>query len=227
MQVFEGIDIKVIRSDRKTISIYVERDGSVSVLAPKKLTEVELQKVIKSKEYLISKYLAEWQQLNDGQIAREYVNGQSFLYLGRNYRLEIIKNQEEPLILKNGYFLLSEIEKEKAREHFISFYKEKVRPRIEKRVELYKTYLGVNPNKIRVMELKNRWASCTTNGNLNFHWKCAMAPADVLDYIIIHELAHLIHKNHTKAFWNEIDKVIPDYSNRLQWLTRNGAGMDL
>lgn len=227
MQVFEDIEIKVKRSNRKTVSIYIERDGTVSVLAPEKLTDEKLQEAIKSKEYLISKYLAEWQQLNDVRVAREYVNGQSFLYLGRNYRLGIINNQELPLILKNGYFLLSEREKDKARQHFISFYKEKIKPRIENRVNLYKGHLGVNPKQVRVIELKNRWASCSNMGNLNFHWKCAMVPTDVLDYIIIHELAHLLHKNHTKAFWNEIDKVMPEYTKHLHWLKRNGAGMDL
>ena len=77
------------------------------------------------------------------------------------------------------------------------------------------------------MELQNRWASCSNKGNVNFHWKCAMAPIDVLSYIVVHELAHLIHPNHTTAFWNEIDKVYPNYDKQVQWLKLNGAGMDL
>jgi predicted metal-dependent hydrolase len=77
------------------------------------------------------------------------------------------------------------------------------------------------------MELKSHWASCSETGNINFHWKCMMAPLKVIDYIIIHELAHLIHKNHTDAFWNTVDKVLPDYQQRKEWLRKYGAMMDL
>jgi hypothetical protein len=87
--------------------------------------------------------------------------------------------------------------------------------------------LGVIPSKIRVIELKNRWASCSESGLLNFHWKCIMAPITVIDYIVVHELTHFIYPNHTDAFWNTVDKVLPDYMERKQWLRENGAGMEL
>jgi len=77
------------------------------------------------------------------------------------------------------------------------------------------------------MELQHRWASCSEKGNLNFHWKCAMAPIDTLKYIVIHELVHLIHPNHTTSFWNDVDKIVPDYERQVKWLEINGAGMDL
>ena len=87
--------------------------------------------------------------------------------------------------------------------------------------------MGVQPRSIKLMDLKHRWASCTASSNLNFHWKCMMAPLTVIDYIVVHELAHLIHPNHTAAFWNEVDKVLPDFQERKSWLMDNGAGMDL
>ncbi len=87
--------------------------------------------------------------------------------------------------------------------------------------------MDLTPNGIRVIDLKNRWASCTPEGKLNFHWKCMMSPATILDYIVVHELAHLIHPNHSAAFWNEVDKVLPDYGERKEWLRVHGAGMDL
>ena len=87
--------------------------------------------------------------------------------------------------------------------------------------------MGVKSKSIKIMDLKHRWASCTASGNLNFHWKCMMAPLTVIDYIVVHELAHLIHSNHSAAFWNEVDKVIPDFQERKCWLRDNGAGMDL
>lgn len=76
-------------------------------------------------------------------------------------------------------------------------------------------------------QLGNRWASCSTRGNLAFHWKCLMAPQTVIDYIVIHELCHLHHRDHTDAFWNEVDKVLPQYRERKEWLRKNRAGLDI
>ena len=91
----------------------------------------------------------------------------------------------------------------------------------------FQAKMGVQPKAVRIIELKNRWASCSAKGNLNFHWKCMMAPPTVLDYIVAHELTHMIHPNHTEVFWNEMDKVMPDYRERKEWLRVNGAGMGL
>jgi len=99
MNTLEGINYNIKRSNRKTISIYVERDGSVSVLAPQKMEAAELEAAIESKAYLLHKHLAEWEILNRSRVIREYVNGQSFLYLGRNYRLQFVEAQDVPLKL--------------------------------------------------------------------------------------------------------------------------------
>lgn len=224
----KDITFNIKKSRRKTLSIYIERDGTVTVIAPENLRNQEIEDVLKKKEYRIYKSLAEWEVTNTAKVDREYVNGQSFLYLGRNYRLEIVNgDQEKPLILKNGYFLLRKKDKARANQMFKEFYKKKGYPKIIERVERYKKRIDVNPKQIRIMELKNRWASCSEKGNLNFHWKCIMAPSDVLSYIVAHELVHLVHKNHTKAFWNEIDKVVPDFQRHIEWLRINGAAMDI
>ena len=225
--IVSGIDIAIIKSKRKTVSIFIERDGSVSARVPDNLSDDEVNAVLKSKEYQIHKNLAEWTQLNEKRTIREYVNGQSFLYLGRNYRLSIVDEDILKLTLKNGHFLLPKRLKDKAKELFVEFYKEKLNEKLQPIIKRYKNQLGVSPNEIKIMELQNRWASCSNKGNVNFHWKCAMAPIDVLNYIVVHELVHLIHTNHTAAFWNEVDKVIPNYDRHVQWLKINGAGMDL
>lgn len=225
--IIRGIDIQITRSKRKTVSIYVERDGTVAALIPDTLSDEELATIIKSKEYQIHKNLAHWTQLNEARMEREYVNGQSFLYLGRNYRLRLVDEKVGSIILKNGYFLMEKHEKMKAKELFIDFYKTKLREKIRPIIERYKNQMNVNPKELKIMDLQNRWASCTSKGNLNFHWKCAMAPIDVLHYIVVHELAHLIHPNHSPEFWNTIDKILSDYQKHIKWLRLNGAGMDL
>jgi len=229
MQKYRDIEYTLTRSKRKTASIYIERDGQVSIQVPEQLTEQQVEELIESKRKWIYTHLAEWRDLNATRVQREYVNGEGFLYLGRTYRLKRVETQDKPLMLKNGYFCLridngTALDADAA---FKSFFREKGKKRISARVLCFQTKMGVHPKAVRIIELKNRWASCSLRGNLNFHWKCMMAPPPMLDYIIVHELAHLICANHTEAFWNEVDKVMPDYRDRKEWLRVNGAGMDL
>jgi len=229
MEVFtyKKIEYSVKRSKRKTASIYIERDGSVSLLTPESFTTDMIEKMLESQLYQIYKHIANWEDLNTTRVYREFVNGEGFLYLGSSYRLQIVEDQATPLLLKHGFFKLRKKELHKAREVFKDFYKTKIVVKINERINLFADKLGVNPNSVKIMDLQNRWASCSTNGNLNFNWKCAMAPLKVLDYIVAHELVHLIHPNHNEAFWNELDKILPDYHQRKTWLKINGASMEL
>lgn len=226
-QKYDDIEYNLKRSNRKTMSLYIERDGSISILAPKDLEIDEIEKLIESKKYWIYKSLEEWALLNKSKQKRDFVNGEGFLYMGRSYRLNLVENQDKSLKLYKGYFCLDKSYINNAYGIFKEFYREKASEKIKERVEYYKNKIGVNPNEIRVMELKNRWASCSDKGNLNFHWKCIMAPLTIIDYIIVHELVHLIYPNHTDAFWNEVDKVLPDYKGHKDWLKIKGANLDI
>ena len=225
--IVSGIDISVKKSKRKTVSIFIERNGSVSARVPEKLNDNEIEEVLKGKEYQIHKNLAEWKQLNERYVLREFVNGQSFLYLGRNYLLKLVEKELGEVQFVKGRFLLSNKELDKAKEYFVEFYRNKLKEKIKPLVRKYQSQLGVKPNEVKVMELKNRWGSCSAKGNINFHWKCVMAPIDALEYIVVHELVHLIHLNHTPEFWNELDKILPSYNKQMNWLRLNGVGMTL
>ncbi len=229
MRTYKDIEYSLVRSRRKTASIYIERDGQVSILVPDKLTDRQVEALVESKRKCIYKSLAEWQDLNARRVHRDYVNGEGFLYLGRSYRLKLVSDLAEPLMLKDGYFCLrtSNGSLPDADAAFKAFYRAKGVVRIPPRVAFYQAKMDVEPKAVRVIELKHRWASCSPGGNLNFHWKCMMAPLTILDYIVVHELAHLVYPNHTKAFWNEVDKVMPVFQERKEWLRVNGAGMDL
>ncbi|MAX35783.1 MAG: metal-dependent hydrolase [Gimesia sp.] len=229
MAQFKDIKYTLQRSQRKTASIYIERDGKVSVLVPEELSNSQVEELLEGKRKWIYRNLAEWEDLNATRVQRDYVNGEGFMYLGRSYRLKLVDEQESPLLLKDGYFCLlsNNGSAPNADAAFKEFFREKGKNRIPQRVAYYQDRMGVKANVVKIMELKNRWASCTSDGNINFHWKCMMAPPSVLDYIVVHELAHLIQPNHTQTFWNEVDKVMPDYATRKEWLRTNGAGMDL
>jgi len=226
----QEIPREVVRRDRKTASICVERDGRLSVVVPESFSDEQVERLVESKRYWIHKSLAEWRGLNAARVRREYVNGEGFPYLGRSYRLRLVRGQDTPLLLKNGYFRLRADRNgnplDDPEETFKAFYREKGRDRIPGRVRQFEARLGLNVSTVRVMELRYRWASCSKHG-LNFHWKCMMAPPTVLDYIVAHELAHLIHPNHSKAFWSEVDKLLPDYRERQAWLRQHGARLSL
>jgi predicted metal-dependent hydrolase len=235
MLTYEDVEYTLIRSNRrKTASIYVERDGSVTVRVPDNLSDVEIEALIEGKRYWIHKHLSEWQELNAAQVLREYVNGEGFLYLGRSYRLQWADDLAVPLLLKGGYFLLRRDPNTQGtpEEAFRAFYREQGRAKIPERVKRYAPAFGIGLPEVHIMDLGHRWASANAaaaegKGRLNFHWRCMMAPLTALDYIVVHELAHLIVPDHSPAFWSEVDKVMPDYRDRQRWLREHGAGMDL
>ena len=224
---YKDIEYTLKQSDRKTTSIYIERDGAVSVLAPMPFDTDKVEAVLEKKRSWIYKNLAEWEDLNRTRVQRQYVNGESFLYLGRSYRLQLVPNQDVPLKLYQGQFCLNQQLVTEAPELFKGFYKAKLNHKLNERLEGYAASLGVVPKSVKVMELRNRWGSCSSKGALNFHWKCAMLPLSVLDYVIVHELAHIKEPNHSPKFWRTVEKVMPGYDEQKAWLKFNGAGMGL
>lgn len=219
-------------SERRTTDIIIERDGSICVRPPIDMTPEQVDCIVEDKRMWIYKNLAEWRELNTVKVIRELRSGESFLYLGRNYRFSLVSDQSIPLMFKEGRFHLSRTTLEKggetaAREAFIEFYTKKGLEKIQKRVAYFAPKVGVKAGQISVKELGFRWASCSSNGNIAFHWKCMMAPQKVIDYIIVHELCHMHQRDHNVAFWNEVDKVMPDYMERKEWLRINGASLDL
>jgi len=231
---YKDIEYSLKKSERKTTSIYIERDGAVSVLAPAPFELDKIEQILEKKRSWIYRNLAEWEDLNRTRVHREYVNGESFLYFGRRYRLNLVdvhneqdEHQLESLRFFNGQFHLRRDEVGKASEHFKQFYKTKLQKKLKDRLKLYQSKMGVVPESVKVMELQSRWGSCTSKGALNFHWKCAMLPLSVLDYVVVHELVHIENPTHSPAFWRSVEKVMPGYQEQKNWLKFNGAGMTL
>lgn len=217
---------------RRTTDIVIERNGQITVRPPLKMTPQQVDETVFSRRMWIYRNLAQWRELNAARVVREWVNGESFLYLGSSYRLLLVEQQDTALQLKDGRFQLLRSVVEKggrtaAQNTFENFLRNKGAPRIAQRVDLYAPKVGVRANQIEVKELGFRWANCLPNGNLQFHWKCLMAPLTVIDYIVVHELCHLRHRDHSATFWNEVDKVLPHYRERQEWLRQRGANLDL
>lgn len=226
------IDYEIVRSRRATADIVVERDGRIVVRAPAHIPDERVEDIVEAKRYWIYKTLAEWRDLNSTRVLREYRSGEGFLYLGRSHRLLLVADQDEPLLLKGGRFCLRRDIVDlgdigAAQSVFRDYYIARGRERLTGRVKYYAPKAGVKPGGLDVRELGHRWASCSPSGKLAFHWKCMMAPQTVIDYIVVHELCHFHHRDHTEAFWNEVDKVMPAYRERKEWLRVHGAGLDV
>ncbi|MCX7111414.1 MAG: SprT family zinc-dependent metalloprotease [Proteobacteria bacterium] len=219
-------------ADRQTTDIVIERNGIITVRPPLQMTPEQVDETVFSKRMWIYRNLSEWRELNSARVAREWVNGESFPYLGSQYRLLLVNGQDEPLKLKDGRFcllrsIIETSDKEAPYQVFEDFYKNKGLSRLTKRVAYFAGKVGVTPGKVQIKDIGYRWASCLKNGDLHFHWKCLMAPLTIIDYIVVHELCHLHHRDHSLAFWNEVDKVLPDYRERKEWLRLRGAELEL
>ena len=223
-------------TNRKTTDIIIERNGSIAVRPPKNLSPDQIDSVVESKRLWIYRNLAEWRDLNAMAVVREWVNGESFLYLGRSYRLSLVDDQDCDLKLIEGRFCLNRAlinskllpgDSKLAQEAFIAFYTKKGRKWLKERTAYFAPKVGVRSSGTVIKDLGYRWASCSPQNMLSFHWKCMMAPLKIIDYIVVHELCHIHYKNHSDAFWNEVDKVLPDYQERKVWLKHQGAGLDL
>jgi predicted metal-dependent hydrolase len=206
--------------------IVIERDGTVSVQVPENLEDERIIEILKVKEYEIHKKLIYWRELNDRQIVRKFLTGQSFLYLGKNYNLQIVENQKKGLMLKDGKFLLSSTVRypEKA---FIRFYKKQAVLKLAERLKLYEHAVKVLPTAVSIRDLPTRWASCTPDKKIYFNWRCVMAPLPVFDYLIIHELVHLEFPNHSRHFWDKVSTICPNYEAHERWLKKNGVRMNV
>lgn len=219
--------VTVKRSKRKTSSIYIERDGSLSVLVPERLTVQEVEAILKANEYKIYKYQAKRELLNEKAVKREPVNGQSYLYLGRNYYLQY-SNEVKNIEFKGRYFYVPKGSSAKLNDLFKNFYRNRGKKFISPRVNKYAEMMGLHIDEISILELKTRWASCSTKKlKVNFNWKIMMAPTSIIDYLIVHELTHFNHKRHNAEFWNAVDKVLPNYQKQVAWLKDYGATLEI
>ena len=219
------IVFKIKRSNRrKTVGIHIDPEKGVIVHSPQFLRVDEISEIVRKRaQWIIEKrkFVRNQSQLNS---VKEFVSGETFPYLGRKYRLKVKKSasgKEECCSLINGR-LLVQIEreldgkgvKEIVRKALIKWYLEHAHEKIPQRVKLYARQMGAWPERVEIKSYKRQWGSCSHNGVIRFNWKIITAPVTILDYVIVHELCHLIYPNHSAQFWEKLQTIIPNYKNR-------------
>jgi predicted metal-dependent hydrolase len=211
---------QIIRSSRKTLAILVKHDGSVIVRAPMKTPERTIWEFVEKHRSWIEKKKAELLSA-DIELSKQYQPGEMFMFLGESYPLEIVKHQRQPLALE-GTFKLVESVHTRAQTIFENWYRQQARRIIQERVDLYAKQYGFQYQRIKIMSARTRWGSCSRSGSLNFSWRLIMAPIEQVDYVVVHELTHTVHHNHSKRFWKKVESVLPDFRERQKWLKKHG-----
>lgn len=227
-----NIVFDVIFKKRKTMEIAVEPPKTITVTAPIGTTEDEILKKVESKGSWIIQKIYSFKHMQYSHINREFVNGESFMYLGRNYSLqiEVDSSFKKPEVkLYRGKFIVKASSKndEDIRNAMEQWYRNRAKEVIGSRVKYYQKFFSKEPTDIRIKEQKKRWGSCTSKNELLFNWRCIMAKSNALDYIVIHEMCHMYHKDHSNEFWELVASVLPDYEVRKEWLRNYGVRMDL
>ncbi len=197
---------QLIRSKRKTVAIIVQRDGKVIVRAPLKASERQIRQFVESKIGWISEKKIQMQDQAPA-LQRKFTAGERFPYLGQDYALSLVSGPRAGLRFEGG-FSLNQNSQAEAALLFEKWYKAAARKVLTERVRFYAQKFGLKYQKIRISSARTRWGSCSSRGTLSFTWRLVMAPLEVVDYVVVHELAHLRVQNHSAAFWAEVAQMI-------------------
>lgn len=210
-----GLTVDVRRSTRRrTLSLTVDRAGDVVLHAPRETPEADLRKWVSTKLLWVHQKLARKQALVRHVHPPEFVSGESIFYLGRSYRLRIVKESDEPLRLVGEWFELERRDLANAAEHFKRWFTETGAEWLRARSTDLERVSGQTALRVKVGDLGFRWGSCGKNGTLYFNWRLLQLPVRIIDYVVLHEQVHRLHHNHSPAFWQAIERVLPDWQAR-------------
>lgn len=207
-------------SNRKTLGITVTPESKVIVNAPENSSFTQISEKVKKKAPWIIKQQSFFLSFHPRLTVRKYINGETFLYLGRQYTLKIIKSKDDKVILKGKFLEVFTSDNSKVlmlvKEWYFRNAEIKFNIIAKPFIEKFKKY-KVKPSELVLREMKLRWGSCTSKGKIILNPELIKAPRGCIEYVIIHELCHLIHHDHTQKFMDLQTKEMPDW---VKWKTR-------
>lgn len=226
------IEFNILHKKRKTFGIYIDIFGNIEVRVPKDAKEPQIMELVEQKFDWILKKSSEMKERTKGYRKKDYVEGETFLYLGEEYPIQIIETDEidkNNTVLQEGILkvFVKQYEEDQVQEALKRFYYQQGKAILDQRIRYYQKILKVKPKSFRLANNKGNWGTCNSRGELTFHWKLIMAPIEVVDYVVVHELCHLIHMNHDRSFWRLVGKILPDYEEQQNWLKNSNWKMVL
>lgn len=225
----------IVNKKLKYMRVAMDTDG-MTVSVPCLINSNKIEELLKSKKKWIYEHYLRLQSVKSKECKRNWVSGEKVLFRGNAYNINVFNiegsgarvgfdGQEFHVYIGNSLSIID-------RDDIITMAFRKLYIKISleivnKRIIYYSKVIGVSYNNIRIKEQKTRWGSCSKKSNLNFNWKLIMAPEWVLDYVVIHELCHLKHLNHSKDFWSTVEEFMPEYKEARIWLKDNGSKLKI
>lgn len=226
-----SIELKRTRR-KKTVAFHVSHN-QIQIRAPKRLALYRIQQLLLKRSDWIGKQLdyQATRPAEPAELSRRYVDGEWINYLGRRYRLAITSDHSVPSVkLYAGQLQINlafehhdpDQKREQIRSTIGRWYQQRAEERLPKIVAQLASTIGVNYGAIEIRHFKSRWGSCRADGRLQFNWRLMMASSRVIEYVVVHELCHRVHLNHSRAFWCEVEKHMSDFRQHRRWLKENG-----
>jgi len=206
----------IIRSRRKTIALVITPDAKLVVRAPLRTSEHYIENLVREKSAWIRRKIAEVSR-KPAAPKKKFIDGEEFLFLGDRYPLSVRDDTAPVIELKDRLYVPRrsgpEIETLLSR-----WYRKEAGKVFSGRVGACSKLTGCTPKTLRISSAQQRWGSCSTTGTVSLSWRLVLAPPGIIDYVIVHELAHMLHHNHSKKFWDQVRAFMPDYEQRKAWL---------
>jgi predicted metal-dependent hydrolase len=225
-----GLRVEVVRSIRRTAALHII-GSDLQVRVPEHVGDERVAAFLQRKRPWIRSKVAEIRLLPPHR-NKELVSGESFPYLGRHYRIKIQEGHQVGVCLSGGYLKATirpteqgEQREARIQQYLQNWYRLRALERLQDKTNRYSEQIGVSPAGISVRNFKSRWGSCDKKGEVVFNWNIIKAPHSIVDYVVIHELCHLIHPNHSKDFWQLVGRFDTDYLGHRQWLKEQGVGL--
>lgn len=226
----DDIQYTLVRSNRRTLAIVVERDGSVTVRSPRRCPLRAIEGFVASKRGWLEKTLGE-NIKRRGHVPRALGHGEALPFLGNTISICLSNSDAAAVRLSGGRLLVDTHDGgaagEYVRESIEGWYRDRALETFRERVAAHEPAVGVRASRVRVSNARYRWGSCSRSGSINLSWRLVMAPLGVVDYVVVHELCHIIHHDHSRRFWGEVERVLPDYKSPRTWIRQNGDGLYL
>ena len=220
-----NFEIKINRSSRRNSVALIVKDNTLYVKAPFYISENTINNIITIKNKWITKKFAEDKILR-GQPIIKYNNGDILLFKGKQYKLNVKEFSSNRAELTNNFLNIhingSYQNKGIIKDILFKWYFFESEYNLNKTVTYYKNLMDVSVNNIKISEYKSKWGSCNITKKLTFDWRIIMAPEQVIRYLVVHELSHIRHPNHSRSFWSNVDSFMPDFNIHRKWLSKNG-----
>lgn len=209
---------EIIRSNRKTLKVTVDSLGKVTVCAPKNCDEERIFAFLKAKERWILRHKTKAESFCV-RLPSENLEGYVFLLLGREHTLVLTESRFVRLDASSRTIFLP---RKNARERLVKWLKENALRIFSEVVQAQATRMQTRFSSVRVSSARATWGTCTHDNKISFSFRLLYAPKAVIEYVAVHELAHTLHKNHSREFWRTVERYVPDYKNKRKWLKDRG-----